>query len=82
LLEKWNDIFIEGQIDKRLSTPTQAVRMTKIHFKTKRRGKGKLHYLVEDNPFDLTLLRSRPIKKQKEKESISHLLGLDDTLSP
>jgi hypothetical protein len=40
LLERWNKVFMECSILKKMTTSTQAVRFTKLHFKTGKEEKG------------------------------------------
>jgi hypothetical protein len=58
LVKKWNDIFAEGFLLTTISKPVQAIRFTKLHYKTtKRKGDQKPHYIIGDNPYKLKLIK-------------------------
>jgi hypothetical protein len=64
LLERWNKVFMECSILKKMTTSTQAVRFTKLHFKTVKRKKDKgLHTIVLENPFGFELHLSLPLEE-------------------
>lgn len=67
LLEKWNDIFLEMNMQKKLTSEVSAVRLTALHFLTTKRRDNKPprktigHYIRRENPYDLTLIAHKPI---------------------
>jgi hypothetical protein len=69
ILSKWNRVFIETNINKKLDTPTKAVRQLKIHFECKRKNDGS-YLIVSDNPFKLKILNI--------KESSTTLPDIED----
>jgi hypothetical protein len=58
ILTKWNRVFIETSLNKKLDTPTKAVRQLKIHFVCQRKNDGT-YLIVTDNPFKLTILKTK-----------------------
>jgi hypothetical protein len=77
LLDKWNAIFLENGLLDEFETETQAIRFTKLHYKTtKKRGSGCRHTIVKENPFGFELIKpkvtqdemKRPRKKKKAQK--------------
>jgi Fe-S cluster assembly iron-binding protein IscA len=58
ILTKWNRVFIETSLNKKLDTPTKAVRQLKIHFECQRKNDGT-YLIIADNPFKLTILKTK-----------------------
>jgi hypothetical protein len=58
ILTKWNRVFIETSLNKKLDTPTKAVRQLKIHFYCQRKNDGT-YLIVADNPFKLIILKTK-----------------------
>jgi hypothetical protein len=76
LIEKWNLIYTEmGWSTQRIETTTQAIRMTKLHYKTTKRRNPIGHYISSENPLDLSLINYRPIENG-QKINLMKLLGI------
>lgn len=66
LLEKWNLIYIECGFHEVFKSKVRAVRITKLHFKTKKARDGAFT-LVSENPLKINVVKHRPIHKTKEE---------------
>lgn len=66
LLKKWNDIFIEMNMQRKLKTEIQAIKLTGLHFHTIKRKDNKTkkpigHYIKSENPLKLIRTSYKPI---------------------
>ena len=76
LNDKWNIVFLETILSKTINKPTTAVRLTKIHFKVrKKRGESPTHLLKAINPYNFQLIKFREYQ-QNDFESIIKLFSL------
>jgi hypothetical protein len=74
LLLRWNLIFDETGLHKRLDSPTSAVRFTNLHYKTIKRRRPKIcHYIAEENPLKLSQVKFRPYVTD-EKDPITNIV--------
>jgi hypothetical protein len=72
ILEKWKMLSLESSLGKNFESAVQAVRFTKLHFKTtKRRASGKKHYIADANPYGFKLIKTRPFKKKSDRVFIN-----------
>lgn len=60
LLKKWINIFVLSGLQVKVTSETHAVRITKLHFKTKRKKAEKAHLIVSENPLNFKILGIRP----------------------
>jgi hypothetical protein len=65
LLNKWNDIFVEMNMQKKAKSTTEAVRLTNLHFRTtirkdkQRKPSGR--FIKSENPRGFTLIEHLPV---------------------
>ena len=60
LLKKWVNIFVLSGLQVKVTSETHAVRITKLHFKTRRKKAEKAHLIVSENPLNFKIIGTRP----------------------